>query len=321
MRRKLTIILAVESLILIVFCIIRPFNAHPFTRIMAFPFEQLGMVLRKISLYSSIGNIISIIIYSLICLLPGIYLAFRLFKSRAHAEDGLLALLSLLLFFVIYMMINPADIAKHFGASELLEANKAFLGVVVYSIIAGYIFLRVMRIFANSETNAILRYLTLLLAVISIVLTYGLFGSGLMGLISTFQQLAADNIGAGQSLYLSYLFLILQYIVNVLPLVLGIFIIYAGLELIEEFKKDPYSQEMVTSVRKTGQFCRSTATVIILSQISINLLQLILGSRVRSAHYTLSIPLISVVFVLIAMLLANYFEQARQLKSDNEMFI
>lgn len=321
MRRKLTIILAVESLILIVFCIIRPFNIHPFTTIMAFPFEQLGMVLRKISLYSSIGNIISIIIYSLICLLPGIYLAFRLLKSRAHVEDGLLGLLSFLLFFVIYMMINPADIARHFGSYELLQTNKAFLGVVVYSIIAGYCILRIMRVFSNSETNTILKYLKILLAVICIVLTYGVFGSGLMELFSTFKQLAVDNTGTGQGLGLSYLFLILQYFVNVLPLVLGIFVIYAGLELIEEFSEDPYSQKMVTSVQKMGRLCRKAVAVIILSQISLNVLQLILGSLVRSSHYTLSIPLMSVVLVLIAMLLANYFEQTRQLKSDNEMFI
>jgi hypothetical protein len=321
MRRKLTITLAVEALLLIVFCMIKPFNVHYFSAIMAFPFKQLGMMLRKISLYSYTGNIISIIIYSVICLLPGTYLMFRLIKSKAHAEDGLLALLSLLLFFIIYLMINPADIVKHFGSSELLEANKAFLGVVIYSIAAGYCILRIMRVFANSETNAILKYLKVLLAVICIVLTYGVFGSGLMGLFSTFQQLAADNTGAGQGLNLSYLFLVLQYIVNVLPLVLGIFVIYTGLELIEEFRKDPYSREMVLSVQKTGQFCRKAAAWIILSQISVNVLQLILGSRVRSSHYTLSIPIVSVVFVLIAMLLANYFEQVRQLKSDNEMFI
>ena len=58
-----------------------------------------------------------------------------------------------------------------------------------------------------------------------------------------------------------------------------------------------------------------------LSQIGVNVLQLALGSLIRSSHYTLSIPLLSVVFVLAAMLLAHYFEQARRLKDDNDMFI
>ena len=55
-----------------------------------------------------------------------------------------------------------------------------------------------------------------------------------------------------------------------------------------------------------------------LSQISVNVLQLM---GLVAPAITLSIPIVSVVFVLIAMLLANYFEQVRQLKSDNEMFI
>lgn len=321
MKRKLTTILAVEALALVAFCIFRPYFGHSFTTIMAFPFEQIGKGLREISLFSMAGNIISFIIYSVICLLPGIYLVLRLFKNKANGEDGLLALLSIVLFFVMYLMINPADIARHFGSFELLEANKAFLGVIIYSIIAGYLILRIMRIFVHSETGSILKYLLLLLAAICMILIYGIFGSSLIGLVSAFKQLSIDNTVPGQNLSLSYLFLLLQYFVNILPFILQIAIIYAGLDLMEALKQGPYCKDTAVTAQKTGQICRRSVAVIMLSQISINVLQLILGSSIHSSHYTLSIPLLSVMFVLIAMLLAGYFEQAYQLKIDNEMFI
>jgi type III secretory pathway component EscS len=321
MRRKLTIILLVEALALFLLSVYRPYRENFFTTLMAFPLEQLGWGLRKISLSGTIGNFISIIIYCAICLSPGVYLAFRLYRRRAHVEDGLLAVLSLILFWVIYMMINPADIAQHFGSFDLIDINKAFLGIVVYSIAAGYLILRMIRALKDIKTSSILKYLKILLSIICIALVYGIVGSGLMDLSSAFQQLSAGNTGAEQNLGLSYAFLVLQYLVSVLPLALEIIILYAGLELIDAFKRDPYGQDVVTSSQKITRICRWTVAAIMLSQISVNILQLILGSSVHSTHYTLSIPLLSIVFVLITMLLAGYFEQARQLKKDSEMFI
>jgi hypothetical protein len=321
MKRKLTTILSVEALVFLLACIFNSYLKISFTSIIAFPFEQLGTGLRTISLSGTTGNYISIVIYLIICLLPSAYLVYRLLKRRSHIEDWLLALLSMVLFWVIYVMINPVDITRHFGSSEILDTSKAFLGVVVYSIAAGYLVLRIMRSFTYSSSDSILKYLKLLLAVICVVLVYGIFGSGLMKLISAFGQLSSSNTGAGQGLGLSYAFLILQYLVSILPLALEIIIIYAGLKLIEAFKKDPYGQDVVTSAQKISDICRRSVVLIMLTQICVNVLQLILGSSVRSSHYTLSIPLMSVVLVLIVMLSANYFEQARQLKNDNDMFI
>ena len=321
MKQKLSVLLVCEALACTVLCLFAGLFADAFTSLFAFPFEQIGAGLRALSTSGTAGNIIAVCLYGTVSLLPAAYLVLRIRKGRAYAEDGLLALLSIVLFVVIYLMINPAYIARHFASAEILGASKAFLGATVYSIAAGYLILYALRIFKNSGTGSVYKYLKILLSAVCVVLIYGIFGTGLMGLIDSFGQLTAGNTAPGQNLGPSYVFLILQYLVGVLPLFLEIVIVYSGIALLQALEKDPYSKAVTGSAQKIGRICRYAVAAIMLSQIGVNVLQLALGSLVRSSHYTLSIPLLSVVFVLAAMLLAHYFEQARRLKDDNDMFI
>ncbi|NLC44884.1 MAG: hypothetical protein GX783_11485 [Clostridiales bacterium] len=321
LKSLLKTILAIEALAFLLISIFGKFFENAFTSLFAFPFEQLSMGLRFLSTSSAIGNVIAIILYSVICILPTVYYIFRAFKNSANTEDKLLILISVLLFPIIYLMINPAYIGRHFGAFELIEMNKSLLGVTIYSTIIGYLILRGLRIFNNSEAKSILKYMKVLMFIICIVLIYAIFGSGFSSLLSSMRQLMVDNTDLGQNLFLSKLFLILQNIVSILPFILQIIIIFSGFELIDALNKDPYSDDVVISARKTVNVCRNTIVAIMMSQITINILQFVLGSKVRSSHYTLSVPLMSVVLVLAVMLLASYFEQVKSLKEDNDLFV
>lgn len=321
MKSILKIILAAVALICLLISIFGKAFEDTFASLFAFPFEQLGMGLRFLSTSSYTGNIIAVILYSVICLLPAVYFVFRAYRKRIQKEDWLLILLSILLFPIIYLMINPAYIGSHFGAFELIEASKSLLGVTLYSVIIGYLVLRGLRIFKNSKTKSILKYLKVLLFIICIVLIYGIFGSGFSVLLSSMKQLIADNTGLNQSLFLSKLFLVLQYLVDILPFALELIIIFSGIKLINALEKDPYGEDVIISAGKTGHTCRNAVAAIMLSQITINILQFALGSQVRSSHFTLFVPLLSVVFILAVMLFVGYFEQAKRLKEDNELFI
>ena len=193
MKRKLSILLVWEAIACAALCLFAGLFENAFTSLFAFPFEQLGAGLRLLSTSGTAGNILAICLYCILCLLPAAYLVFRMRKGRAHAEDGLLPLLSIILFVVVYLMINPADIAGHFGAAEILGTGKAFLGATVYSIAAGYLILYALRIFKNSGTGSVFKYLKILLSALCAVLIYGIFGAGLMRLIDSFGQLSAGN--------------------------------------------------------------------------------------------------------------------------------
>lgn len=288
--------------------------------VMAFPFAQIGDGLRVLSLSGDIGNIAAVLIYCIVCLMPAVYLCIRVFRAKARAEDGLLALLSIVLFAVLYMMINPADIARHFGSAELVSGSKVMLGATVYATMAGYIILRALRAFTQSGTASMLRHLQILLYVLCALLVYAVSGAGTIRLMGALEQLKIGNTGDG-NLTLSCIFIVLQFIVDSLPYVLNIIIIFSGFGFIEALEDGLYGDKVVPMARETARLCRIAVISIMLSQIAVNTLQFALGSLVRSSSYTLSIPLLPVVFVLAAMLLAHYFEQARALKDDNDMII
>ena len=322
MKRNLSIILMLEILICVILLISSQSWNGAFADAMAFPFEQIGIGLRSLSISGAVGNIAAIAVYSVLCLLPVVYLLIRFLKKQMRLEDGLLILLSAVLFAALYWMINPAYLARHFGSAELADANKALSGIVVYSVLTGYIILRAMRTFTQSETSSMLRYLRILLGVICVIFVYAIFGFGLSGLLAAMKQLAEANTALdGHQLLPSYIFLVVQYLVSVLPHILSVVVIFYGFDLTKALEENQYGKAVVSSAQKISRICRVSVVAIMLSQITANALQLALGAIVHSSHYTLSIPLLSAVFVLAALLLAKYFEQARQLKDDNDSII
>ena len=322
MKRNLSIILMLEALLCVGLLISGKIREGIFAGVAAFPFEQIGTALRSLSVSGAAGNTVAIAAYCVLCLLPIMYLLFRVIKKRAKAEDCLLVLLSAVLFAVIYWMINPAYLARHFGLAELVSANRAISGISVYSILTGYVVLRAMRAFAKNATGSMLRYLRVLLGVLCAVFIYTIFASQLSGLIAAMQKLTETNTALeGSQLMPSYIFLVIQYIVSALPHALSIVIAIEGFDLIKALEENQYGEAVVSSAQKISRICRGSVVAIMLSQISANILQLALGAIVHSSYYTLSIPLLSIIFVLAALLLAKYFEQARQLKDDNDSII
>ena len=322
MKKILSIILMLEILACGILLVSGQVWSGTFAGAMAFPFEQIGMGLRSLSVSGTAGNIAALVIYGVLCLLPMAYLFMRALKKRLRLEDGLLVLLSAVLFAVLYWMINPAYLAQHFGSAELADANMALSGIVVYSVLTGYIILRAMRAFTQSGTGSMLRYLRILLGVICVIFVYAIFGSELSGLVAAMKQLAEVNTALdGSHLLPSYIFLIVQYLVSVLPHTLSVVVIIEGFDLAKALEENQYGEAVVSSAQKISRICRVSVVAIMLSQIAANILQLVLGAVVHASYYTLSIPLLSIVFVLAALLLAKYFEQARQLKDDNDSII
>ena len=322
MKRRLVVFLILELIVCAVMLILGQSAGNSLVSAAVFPFEQLGNGLRTLSLSGDAGNVAAIILYCVICLLPSVYLAVRALRDRSRMEDGLLVLLSIALFAVLYLMINPAYIARHFGAAELLDMSKALCGFTVYSVLVGYIILRAMRTFTSGKTEALTRYLKILLGALCAIFVYAIFSDGIVGFINASRQLAEANIRESSSELLpGYLFLGIQRLVAVLPHAFSIAVVFRGFDLIKALEEDAYGASVSVSARGIGGICKRAVVCIMLSQIAVNLLQLALGAVVRSGHYTLSIPLPSVIFVLVALLLARYFEQARLLKDDNDSII
>lgn len=316
-KTNLIKILVLEAILGVIFCILGATVENSFTSIFAFPFEQIGYVLRFLSLHSSLGNIVAIIIYTLISLSPFLVI---LKKHKFESKDCLLVLLSILLFITLYMMINPSIMASHFGSVEILPLAKTMFGISIYTVVFGYIIFTILNKIDLSTTDSMSKILNILLVIVCATLGLNIFWIELSSLIKNFETLQLGNTDY-QNLNLSYAFLVLQYLVDILPSILNIVIIVYGYGIIDALQNNIYSNEVSINAQKTVSICRKSIIVIITSQIVINILQLLLGDSVRASNYTLQIPLISIVFVLVVMLISKYFEEARKVKEDNDMII
>jgi len=320
-------VLGAEALLCILLFSLQSSFAGVFTAVMAFPFEQIGFGLRVLSLSGDFGNAVSIVIYIVIGLLPAAGFLFMSIKRKARIEDGLLVLLSVVLFAVLYLMINPSIIDVFMGGTAGRSVGKAAYGGIVYSVLCGYFILKILRIVSAGGTEKLIRYMSVMLGLLSIIFVYMIFGILYGSLLDSIAVVKTGNTGSiinSINVYPTgflYIFLILQFIADALPYALNILIIFAGIQLLEEMQVNRYSTETVTAAKRVSRLCTKALAAIILVNIGFNLIPLILAAPLRIIHVSVQIPVFPITFVLAALLLTKLVAENKELKDDNDMFI
>jgi hypothetical protein len=320
-RKTLWVILATEAAVCVLLRVLQASFSGVFSAVMAFPFEQIGMGLRALSLSGAWGNAAAIVLYAAIALVPAAILLPLARHRPLHGEDGLLVLLSATLFAVLYGMVNPGMVATIFGGTEGLPVAKAILGGTVYSVLCGYLVLRVLRLFFGSGTGHLLKYLSAMLIVLNLLFVYGAFGAAFGSLMDSIAKLQAGNTDSGQQLGVSYAFLILQFVVDGLPYVLNVSVAFAAMRLVDELRLDRYSAGAVAAAGKLSQLCGGALAATALASMAFNLLQLLFARSLRVIYGSVQIPLLSFAFMLAVLLLSQFISENKQLKDDNNLFI
>jgi hypothetical protein len=291
---------------------------------MAFPFEQIGWGLRGLSLSGIVGNISAVGIYFVLCLSPVIvFLIYRKQKKLyvPKAEDGLIFLLCGMLFAVLYLMINPGYIPTLAGMDNGLTLSKTALGAMVYSVLLGYFVLKILRQFSAVNANKFERYMVHMLNLLNVLFVYAAFGACLNHMFDSIASLQAGNYGNEHLLGVTYVFLVLQFIVNALPYVLNVFIVFSALRLLHHLQSDRYSVETVKAAKRMSRLCVVVLVVTVLSHIIFNLLQFVLVHSLNVINVTILFPVFSIIFVLAALLMTRFLEENTQLRAENDQFI
>lgn len=324
MKKTLYIgLLLVEAIICVVLCVLGNVSGENIAHIMAFPFAPIGDGLRVLSLSGSVGNVVAILLYGGISLLPLGVLLFQASKKSLHWEDLLLVVSIPLLFAILYEMINPGTLPL--GPTELgmlgEEVRKAMLGCVVYSVLVGYLVLRALRLFFSAGKIQLQKYLFILLGLLNMILVYLVFGGCLQKFLQTVESTKAANQGTEDGLTFTYVFLFLQMLVDALPYVLDILIVFASQHMLQELQKDAYCEETMEAAGKLSKVSGISLKVTILSILVFNLLQLLCAKNLRVVNGFVNIPILSIVLTLAALLVAKLVTEGKRLKDDNDMFI
>ena len=292
----------------------------------AFPFAEIGQGLRSLSLSGAAGNIAALILYAGLSLLPAIVLLCVRRKRTFLPEDALLAVISVLLFAVLYVMVNPGLIGSFFGAAELIPMGKMMMGGLIWSLLAGYMVLKMLRLFADADRTHLLRYLELFLygyAGICIVITFGIKFSVLL---DRFASLYASNRGTEDGLAVTCVFFVICYLAEILPELLTVVILESAVRLLVGIRTD--SETVSCDARRLSKLCVSMLAVTVVVTIAVNLLQLVFAGLLRDIHSSFVLPILSVGTTLVILLLARYIEENKclqeeniRLKEDNDLFI
>ena len=288
--------------------------------------------LLALSLSGAVGNAAAWVLFAGQGLLPLLFL-FRICRKRAFSyEDALLPLLSLLAYFLLYWMINPGGMPAIFGYADP-DFSRILLSSLFYSLLFGYLVLRILRMTFQADPAQCPRYLSRLLSALILFWIFRACGIRSGELIRALRSLpetipvSFEIMGAGESLLLSGssgitgFFLILQYLTDILPDLLNVGIAHLAISLLHAYHEDRYSEAAARAADRLAGACRTALIIVILTTILFNLLQLLFVNALLTASFRFSIPVLSAAFALGALLLCRSIRENQQLKADNDLFV
>ncbi len=285
-----------------------------------FPYAQVGLLLRTLSLSGAFGNVIAFVLYIGICALPLLFIAIHIKKRAAKAEDWLLLILSGFAFYMIYMMINPGALSR-IPSFLNIDIGKAALGGACHSLLIGYFVIKLLRKSDSTRTDALLKILRLLLALTCVIVVFAISYIGIGDVKAKFAAIQSGNTDPSVSLGFTYVFVVLRYVLTQLPVLLEIGIFLLAMRLCSHLMTDRYGESAVDAAKKLASFSKGAVIAAVLSTLTLNLAQIVFAGSLVSVDFLTTLPIDSLIVAFAALLLSRFFTASRELAQDNQLFI
>ena len=333
MKRKIFMgVLCAEAVVCVLVCLWQnSFGGNFNAAVMSF-FDRITLGMESLSSSIRSGNAAAIVAYFAVSLLPVASLIYVRKRRKLYIEDGLLALLSVVLFAVFHLIQNPRFIDSARVVPDQALGGALYSGML-YSIVCGYFMLRVLRLFSTGGTKKLFRYMSVILNLLNVYFVLMIFGVCFNTLLKSITFLQQIIIGKKQqlglnirSIYLveaNYVLRVLKFFGNALPYVFNMLIVFTALRLSDKMRADRYSAETVAAARRISRLCSLSLATTVLINIGFELLQYFLGPALLAdlSGNSVESPVFSIAFVLSALLLSRLVTENKQLKDDNDMFV
>lgn len=297
---------AIVAAVCVAACLLGDLNRA--LQLVALPFAPIAAGLRSLSLSGAAGNAAAIVLYILLSLLP--LLGLLPLRRARHWEDWLLVLAVPVQLAVYWCMINPGRLN-----AISIPMEQISLGAAVWMLLLCWALLRLLR--ACFDGNSY-RAIYWLLEGLGLAFFVAIFGSAFGNYLSTRADFLAGNTGGHA---LTETFLLLQCLVLALPYACDLWVLASARTLLTEAAADRYSGATVTAAGTLARRCRTALTISLLVTTGFNLLQLLFLPQLRGAFLRLTLPLSSLIFVLLVLVLSRQYAEGKQLKDDNDAFI
>lgn len=266
--------------------------------LLSFPLEKSADFLGYLSLSGKVGNAVAVVLYALICLVPVFVLLFRISRKTFVKTDSILVLMSAVLFAVIYLLINPSEM----GLRGEIDGASQIVAFSFWSLFFGYIILKFTEKISETEGEKILKLLSGVIKVIGAVFMFALCTV----------KITATEIG---------FMTVLGFVNTALPYVFALVTVFLSLELSGEFTSDRYSENTVKVAEKLSSFCMLSVKVSVIVSALYNVLQLRYINELSNVDFKLQVPLFSLGFILLVLVMTGFIKESKALKEDNDSFI
>ncbi len=312
-KKGYKLFLTAEGIVLILISAFGNVKATNLFDLLALPLSALANFLGELSLSSAFGNAVAIILYSAVCLVPVFVFAIRVKKRIFRNIDGLLILLSAVMFAVVYLMINPSEM----GVRGEIDGVSSLLAVSVYSVLFGYLLLNFTANIENIRHEKTEKILCVVLKIIGAVFVFSICSVTASEFFASAQSLTENSNGN----FITVLMLVLESKVAIFPNIFGIWVAFSGLDLLDEMSVDRYSENTVVAAEKLSEVCIKAIRFCTFLSVVYNVLQLRFIAELPDVNFTLQIPLLSFGFILVVLVMVKYLKDAKALKEDNDSFI
>lgn len=287
-----------------------------------FPWEQLGRMLRRLSLSGTTGDVAAWILFLLIGALP--LAGLLLFRCRRHAckADILLLPLSAALYVGLWFFVNPSYMDRYLSPVPMNGAAKYALAAVIDSLLLTWLLLRYLFYCRTMPHGRLLSSLRILLDIYVALSAVTVFVQGGAQFIEECNALTQGNTGADSSLVtISALFLALQAILGLLPTAAKLALLLLASDFLRNYGSEAYSEKTYARMERLTLASNRFLILILLSNVSFNVLQLLFSRFLLSSFHRVLFPLTDLLVVLGIRLLGSLYLEGKRLKEDNDLFI
>jgi len=282
---------------------------------MAFPWMQLGGLLRSMSLAGALGNAAAWILYATVSVSPLALWGYYVKKKKCGRMDWLLAILSAALFVSLWFLTNPSYIEYMVIPAEVGFMGGYAFAAVIDSILLAWLLIHYLEKDKIVEKKVFLRLLQLLLGLWCLLAAAAAVCQKAGEIMEGFQALNGNKNG------LDMLFLILGSIVSWMPGVLELALLVLGICFLHSCEREDFGEENLKWIERMEGCSRRFLNLILIGNAAFNILQMAFARKLSAAHYGIFLPLREVITVLVILLLSRFYLESKRMKDDNDLFI
>lgn len=311
---KKRIVLFIYIIVLFLLAIFYGKNSYePLLSIVASPFSLIGDLLRYLSLESSALNILSIILFIIISLIPMCFLLYLVLKKKIKTVDIIfLALLSASLFITIYYYINPFLLKEMFENFKWISNETidfillSGLSNLFYLILFLYIGIKVITSKTLLNNKSFLKFIDFITCLLLFVIFYYVPSKLLKEFNSEFS-------------FLENLKTILYSLDSIITLSLYIYSLHIFKNIC--ISSSDFEIELINETKKLNRLSKIIIIYLISSLLFFNIYQIVFGKHLQNLNFELSFPLSEILIFFLTIFLTNSFIKSNKLQEENQLTI